>query len=215
MERPRFDFGWPGLLLATAIVSSLWSFSGARELDVWFFELVPGVLGVTAIVLLARWFRFSGMTYLTLCIAFVFIATGARYTYAEVPVPQWINDILGGTRNHFDRLGHFVQGLTVGMIGREILRRRTVLGRRFGVPLLSVAISLAFSGFYELVEWWTVLIFYPDHGPEWLGMQGDPWDAQQDMSMALLGAIVAATLLAPLHDRSIRRVDPGGFPQAP
>jgi putative membrane protein len=133
----------------------------------------------------------------------VFISAGARYTYAEVPLPDWVDGILGASRNSFDRVGHFVQGLTVCLLAREILSRRTTLGRRCGLPVLSVAFALAFSAAYELVEWWTVLAFYPDEGPGWLGMQGDPWDAQQDMLMALLGALATATLLAPLHDRSM------------
>jgi len=195
-----------GLLVVTAVVSSIWSFVGARERDVWLFELVPGAVGVCGVVLLARRFRFSALVYVTISVAFVFIATGARYTYSEVPLAQWISERLDLSRNHFDRVGHFVQGLTVGLMTREVLLRQTTLGKRLGVPLLTVAFALAFSSLYELVEWWVVLLFYPAHGPEWLGMQGDPWDAQRDMLMALLGAIVATSLLAPLHNRSIRRL---------
>jgi putative membrane protein len=195
-----------GVLVVTAVVCSIWSFVGARERDIWFFELVPGLIGVCGLVVLARWFRFTDLVYLTITVAFVFIATGARYTYSEVPLAQWISDQLHLSRNHFDRVGHFVQGVTVGLMTREVLRRRTTLGRKLGVPLLTVTFALAFSSFYELVEWWTVLLFYPGSGPEWLGMQGDPWDAQRDMLMALLGAIAAVTFMVPLHERSLRRL---------
>lgn len=194
------------VLVMTAVVCSIWSFVGARERDIWFFELVPGAIGVCGLVVLARWFRFTNLVYLTITMAFVFIATGARYTYSEVPLVQWISDQLDLSRNHFDRVGHFVQGVTVGLMTREVLRRRTTLGRKLGVPLLTVTFALAFSSFYELVEWWTVLLFYPESGPEWLGLQGDPWDAQWDMLMALLGAIAAVTVMAPLHERSLQRL---------
>lgn len=196
------------ILVLTAVLSSSWSFWGAREFDVWCFELVPGVIGVCGVVLLARYFRFSTLVYVLISVAFVFIATGARYTYSEVPLAHWISNTLGWSRNYFDRLGHFVQGLTVGLMTREVLLRRTELGKKCGVRVLTVAFALAFSAFYELVEWWTVLAFYPGHGPEWLGMQGDPWDAQQDMVMALTGVIVAVTLMVPLHNRAIRRQSP-------
>ncbi len=199
-----------GLLVGTSIFATIWSFAGARELDVWAFELVPGLIGVFGIILLAKSFRFSRLVYVILCVAFVFIAAGARYTYAEVPLGHWIGDRFGLSRNHFDRVGHFLQGLTVGLMAREVLLRRTTLGKRLGVPLLAVSIAFTFSGFYELVEWWVVLAFYPDSGPEWLGLQGDPWDAQLDMLMALLGALGATTLLVPFHDHSLVRLDLAG-----
>ena len=137
--------------------------------------------------------------------AFLFTATGARYTYAEVPLAHWMINF-GDARNHFDRVGHIIQGLTVGLMTREVLLRKTTLGNRCGIPILTVSFALAFSALYELLEWWTVLAFYPDHGPEWLGMQGDPWDSQQDMMMALFGTTIATTLMIPVHDWSIRRL---------
>ena len=194
------------ILIITALVSSVWSFLGTRHLDVWFFELIPGVLGVCGIAVIGRWFRFSLLVYVVISLAFICIATGARYTYAEVPVAKWLGQMFGTSRNHFDRVGHFVQGLTVGLMTREVLIRTTTLSKRCGVIILSIAFALAFSAFYELVEWWTVLAFYAEHGPEWLGMQGDPWDAQEDMLMALLGVFAATILLSRIHDRSIHKV---------
>src|SRR5690606_20246422 len=132
-----------GVLAVTAVVCSIWSFVGATERDIWLFELVPGAIGVCGLFVLARWFRFTGLVYLVIAVAYVFIATGARYTYSEVPVADWISSRLDLSRNHFDRIGHFVQGLTVGLMTREVLRRRTTLGRRWGVPLLSVTFALA------------------------------------------------------------------------
>lgn len=192
------------LLCVTAVLSSVWSFIGARELDVWVFELLPGALGVVGVVWLSRRFRFSSMAYVAISVSFVFIATGARYTYSEVPLANWLQEVGGWSRNHFDRAGHLLQGLTVAMLTREVLLRTTPLPR-WAAGLVTVAFALAFSAFYELVEWWCVLLFYSEEGPEWLGMQGDPWDAQWDMTMALSGALTTVLVLFRAHDRSVQR----------
>lgn len=194
------------VLLATTVVSSVWSVSGARQLDVWAFELVPGILGVIGLAVIARRFQFSALTYLVITLAFVVIATGARYTYAEMPLFDWLKESLGLSRNHFDRVGHYFQGLTVGLMTREVLYRTTNVGRRWGLPILAVSFALAFSALYELVEWWVVLAFYPDTGKVWLGFQGDDWDAQWDMTMALAGALTSCVVLAGWHNRSLSKL---------
>jgi putative membrane protein len=192
------------LLITTAVAFGCWSFLGARKLDVWVFELVPGTVGVAGLVVLSKRFAFSALTYSLISVSFVIIATGARYTYAEMPLFDWLQDEFGTSRNHFDRFGHFFQGLTVGLMTREVLIRKTTIGRYWGVPILSVAFSLSFSALYELLEWWVVMVFYPDEGARWLGLQGDQWDAQWDMSMALVGSVTAVLPFAGLHDWSIR-----------
>mgnify|MGYP001822696540 CR=1 FL=1 len=206
MHRSTASRGPLVFLGVTAVLCSAWSIAGTTQLDVWAFELLPGLIGVCGLIFLARWFSFSTLVYCVITIAFIFIATGARYTYAEVPLADWVGDSFGWKRNSFDRLGHLVQGLTVGLMTREVLLRRTTLSPWCGVPILTIAFALSFSALYELVEWWTVLAFYADHGPEWLGTQGDPWDAQQDMAMGLSGAILATTFFAPFQDWSIRRL---------
>jgi putative membrane protein len=193
------------LLSATVVVAGGWSLAGAKELDVWVFELLPGIVGVIGLVVLSRHFTFSAMTCVVISVSFVLIATGARYTYAEMPLFNWLRDEFGSDRNHFDRVGHFFQGLTVGLMAREVILRKTDVGRTWGVRVLSVALALSFSALYELVEWWIVLLFYPQEGAAWLGLQGDPWDAQWDMSLALAGSLIAVLPLARLHDASIRR----------
>ncbi|HQU44684.1 MAG TPA: DUF2238 domain-containing protein [Pirellulales bacterium] len=128
-------------------------------------------------------------------------AIGAKYTYAEAPPGNWLRDAFGLDRNPFDRVGHFAQGFTPALIAREVLVRVGEVRRAWLVLLLSAAVPLAFSALYEIVEWGWVLAFYPDQGPEWLGMQGDPWDAQWDMFMALVGAAAALVCLGPLQSR--------------
>jgi putative membrane protein len=195
------------VLLAIAVVASLWSVSGARQLDVWAFELVPGILGVVGLAVIARWFQFSGLTYYVIALSFVFIATGARYTYAEMPLFNWLKDAVHLSRNHFDRVGHYLQGLTVGLMTREVLYRTTNVNRRWWLPILAISFALAFSALYELVEWWIVLAFYPESGASWLGLQGDEWDAQWDMTMALLGAVTSCIALAAWHNRSLNQLN--------
>lgn len=194
------------LLVGVAILSAIWSVIGTHQLDVWVFELLPGTIGVIGLVLIARKFRFSSLVYVVIAVAFVMIATGARYTYSDVPLFNWLQDVLHLSRNHFDRLGHYVQGLTVALMTREVLLRTSNLNRHRGVAILTIAFALGFSALYELLEWQCVVLFYPSSGPEWLGMQGDVWDAQWDMAMAFLGAITATYILFPLHDRTIGRL---------
>jgi putative membrane protein len=193
------------LLIATAVVAGLWSFSGAKELDVWMFELLPGIVGVVGLVVLSRRFTFSALACFLISVSFVLIAAGARYSYAEMPLLDWLWNQLGSNRNHFDRVGHFFQGLTVGLMAREVILRKASVGRRWGLPILSISFALSFSALYELVEWWVVLLFYAQEGAEWLGLQGDQWDAHWDMSMALAGSMTAAFALAGLHNWSVRR----------
>ncbi|NKQ13801.1 DUF2238 domain-containing protein, partial [Pseudomonas sp. SST3] len=129
---------------------------------------------------------------------------GGAYTYARVPAGFWVQDWLELSRNPYDKLGHFMQGLVPALLTREILLRLGFLepGRMLG--FLSVCVALAFSAFYELIEWWVALI--AGQGAEdFLGTQGDPWDTQSDMLMALLGATLSVTGLAGLQDRQVAR----------
>ena len=111
------------LLIATAVIAGFWSFSGAKELDVWMFELLPGIVGVVGLVVLSSRFTFSALTCFLISVSFVLIAAGARYSYAEMPLLDWLWNQLGSNRNHFDRVGHFFQGLTVGLMAREVIIR--------------------------------------------------------------------------------------------
>lgn len=192
-------------LTLVATLASLWSLTGTNQPDVWAFELVPGIIALAITVWVGRrYFRFSGLTYSIIGVSFVFIAIGARYTYAEVPLFHHLQQRFDWARNHADRAGHFLQGLTVALMAREGLVRATTLQRGTAISMFAIAFALAFSAMHEIVEWWVVMFFYPDSGPEWLGMQGDPWDAQWDMFMALIGACVAAFVLNGPQDRSIQ-----------
>ena len=194
------------LLLAVVLLATAWSLVKPADYATWLFEIVPGGIGVIVLVAISPRFRFSSLLYAVVAIHFVILAAGAKYTYAEMPLFNWLRDTLLLSRNHFDRVGHLFQGVTVALLAREILVRRTDVGRGCILALLSICTALAFSAFYELLEWWWVALFYPDQGPQWLGMQGDPWDAQWDMFMALCGAVLVVGTLSRLHDRSIQKI---------
>jgi putative membrane protein len=193
------------LLLITVVSATLWSVWRPNDIATWAFELVPG-LAATALLLWLGFsgrFRFSSVVYVVCALQFVILAAGAKYTYEQVPLFDWLRDTLHLSRNHADRLGHFFQGMSPTLVVRELLLRRTNLRRRWVAGCLAGSVALAFSACYEIIEWLWVVGFYPGKGPAWLGHQGDPWDAQADMLMALCGAIVAATLLARWQDRDI------------
>lgn len=191
-----------GLVCGAALV---WSLLGTGDVGVWAFEVLP--LGAVLVVFAVRmrWFRFTDLAYALLALFFVYQCLGGRYTFAEVPFPRAVTEWLGLERNPTDRIGHFLQGFVPAIVLREWLMRRRGMPAGGTLFWLTTGCCLAFSAAYELLEMWTVLLFYPDAGPEWLGMQGDPWDAQWDMTMALSGAIVAQLLLGRLHDRLIAR----------
>ncbi|NNJ65661.1 MAG: DUF2238 domain-containing protein, partial [Xanthomonadales bacterium] len=135
----------------------------------------------------------------------IVLMIGGHYTYAEVPLGDWVRDLTYGSRNNYDKLGHFVQGFVPAIVAREVLVRFEVVGRRGWLSLIIVCICLAFSAFYELIEWWVALL--SDEAAEsFLGTQGYVWDTQSDMFLALLGAILALVLLSRFHDRQLAHV---------
>ena len=191
------------LFLSIAAAAFVWSAIRPVDYGVWIFELSLGLVGVAFLVATRRRYSFSGLVYGLAAIHFVILACGAKYTYAEMPLFNWLRDAFHLSRNHFDRVGHLAQGFIPAMFVREFLRRTGGLKPGVLVGFLSVSVCLAFSALYEILEWWMVVGFYPTSGPEWLGMQGDPWDAQEDMLMALIGSTVAMLSLSSIHERSM------------
>lgn len=198
----------PGLRWLLVAVVGLLIWSGIRPYDyaTWIFELIFGLGGVIALVVTARRFRCSNLAYLLAGIHFAILSAGAKYTYAEMPLFNWLRDTLHLARNHFDRVGHFAQGFVPAIFARELFVRVAGVRPSRWLAFFVLCFCLAFSAFYELIEWWVVVLFYPTQGPAWLGMQGDPWDAHQDMLMALLGATAALLLLSRAHDRSMAKL---------
>ncbi|MCA8964065.1 MAG: DUF2238 domain-containing protein [Planctomycetes bacterium] len=199
---------FPSLAIFCVAVAA-WSFAGAGDKPTWAFEVLPLCTVMLVFAVRRHWFCFSDLSYVLLTWFFVIQCLGGRYTFAEVPFPKALMDLLGLERNPVDRIGHFFQGFVPAILLREWLIRRRGIPARQTLFWLVTGCCLAFSASYELLEMAVVLVFYPDAGPEWLGMQGDPWDAQWDMTMALCGAVTAQLLLSRLHAHSMARAEGG------
>ena len=190
-----------------ALVLGVLAWSGVHPADrfTWLMEVFPVLIGLPVLLLTARRFRFTTLVCALLAVHAVILMVGGRYTYAEVPLGFRMQEWFGFARNHYDRIGHFAQGFVPAMVAREILVRRSPLARSRWLPFVVVAFCLAFSAFYELIEWWTALAT-GTAATAFLGTQGDPWDTQWDMCWALIGAVSALVLLSRLHERALRRL---------
>jgi len=195
----------PLILLAATGLVLLWS--GIRPFDrvTWWLEVAPVLIGAPLLIATFRSFRLSPLLYRLLFLHAVILMVGGHYTYARVPIGFWAQDLFDLSRNHYDRIGHIAQGFIPAILAREILLRRSPLRRGKWLFVLVVSVCLAFSAFYELTEWWAALIGGAS-ADSFLGTQGDIWDTQWDMFLALLGAISAQLLLGRVHDRSMAGV---------
>ena len=199
-------------LLLSLLAILIWSGIEPHDRFTWFLEVAPVLIGVPILIYIWPRFRLTPLVYTLLWIHAVILMVGGKYTYAEVPLGFWLQDTFGFARNHYDRIGHFAQGFIPAMLAREILIRKSPLRGSRWLPFVVVSICLAFSAFYELIEFWTALV--AGGGAEaFLGTQGDVWDTQWDMQMALVGAIVALVALSRLHDRELERM--GLLPRVP
>jgi putative membrane protein len=182
-----------------------WSWIEPHDRFTWWLESVPVVIGVPIVMVFQKRFPFSTVLLVLLWLHCVILVTGGHYTYARVPLGEWAKDWFGWSRNHYDKLGHFAQGFVPAILTRELLVRTSPLRGSRWLGFLTVCVCLAFSAFYELIEWFTA-VMSGAAADDFLGTQGDPWDTQTDMLMALIGAILAIGLLSKRHDRSIARV---------
>jgi putative membrane protein len=168
----------------------------------WWMEVAPVLIAAPVLVATYRRFPLTSLLYVLICVHALVLIAGGAYSYARVPLGFWLQDVLALERNPYDRIGHFVQGFVPAMIAREILIRGGSIAGRTMVGFLSLCVALAFSAFYELIEWWAALAL-GQGADEFLGTQGDPWDTQADMFLALLGAATSLAALSRLQDRQI------------
>ncbi len=177
----------------------LWSGIEPKDTLTWFLEVLPALIGALVLVSTYRSFKLTSVLYVLILVHCIILMVGGHYTYAEVPL---FDGLFGADRNNYDKVGHFVQGFVPAILAREILIRKQVVNGRGWLKLFVVSVVLAFSAFYELIEWWVALL--SGEGAEaFLGTQGYVWDTQSDMAMALLGAIAALLLLSKYHDRQL------------
>jgi len=190
------------ILLAAGVIGLVVSGIHPYDRSTWFLEVFPVLVGAPLLIATYQAFPLSPLLYRLLFLHALILMIGGHYTYAQVPLGFWVQDLFHLGRNHYDRLGHFAQGFVPAMLVREILIRRSPLGPGKWLFFLVVCVCLAFSAFYELSEWWTAVIM-GQAADAFLGTQGDPWDTQWDMFLALVGAVTAQLLLARAHDRAL------------
>jgi putative membrane protein len=197
--------GGPGLHIALlAAGAAVLAWSAYRPLDrfVWFLEVAPAIFGGLALIALYPRLRFTSLVYVLILVHAVILMIGGHYTYAEMPLFSWLRDEFGLARNYYDRLGHVAQGFVPAMIAREILVRQHVVRTRGWLFFVVCCFALALSASYEFIEWW-VAVASGTAADAFLATQGDVWDTQWDMFLALCGAVGAQLLLAAWHDRQL------------
>jgi putative membrane protein len=198
-----------GLVLVALVLAALvWSGIRPHDRFTWFMEVFPVLLGVPVLLATHRRFPLTPLLMVLLAVHAGILMLGGKYTYAEVPLGNWVRDAFGLARNHYDRVGHFAQGFVPAILAREILWRRSPLRGSRWLPFVVVSICLAFSACYEFLEWWTALAT-GEGATAFLGTQGDVWDTQWDMFLALVGATTAMLTLSRLHERQLRDLSRG------
>ncbi len=182
----------------------IWSAIYPHDYFTWCLEVIPALLGFMVLLLTRNSFPLTPLVYTLILIHCIILMVGGHYTYAEVPLFDWIKEIFNLERNNYDKVGHFVQGFVPAMIARELLIRKQVINGRYWLFFIVICFILALSAFYELIEWW-VALSSGDSAEAFLGTQGDIWDTQSDMGTALLGGIIAQLLLSKYHNRQLMK----------
>ena len=194
----------PNILLLAAMAPLLaWSAWEPYDRLTWWLETAPVFLGFAALFIAqARGWRFTWLVTILIGLHMALLTVGGHYTYARVPAGHWVSDWFGWQRNHYDRLGHLLQGFVPAMICREIFIRIRVIAHRGWLGFCVVCVALAISASYELLEWAAALLS-EEAAESFLGTQGDGWDTQWDMFLAFCGAVFAVLVMARVHDRAL------------
>ena len=193
-------------LLGLTLLLLIWSAINPFEYFTWFLEVLPAVIGVIILILTFHKFRFTNFVYTLIFIHCAILIIGGHYTYAEVPLFDWIQETFNQTRNNYDKVGHFAQGYVPAMITRELLIRKSVVNTTSWLNFIVVCIAMAISVTYEFIEW-AVSIGTGDGGDAFLGTQGYIWDTQSDMLYATIGAIIALIMFGRYHLSKIKKMN--------
>ena len=189
---------WLGLFFIVLI----WSGINPKNQFTWLLEVIPAIIGLVLMASSYKHFKLTPILYGFILAHCIVLMVGGHYTYAEVP---WFDNLFGSERNNYDKVGHFFQGVVPALLAREILLRKNVVNGKGWLNVFVVSICLAFSAFYELIEWW-VAVLSGENAEAFLGTQGYVWDTQSDMGIALLGAICSILLLSKVHDKQLKNV---------
>lgn len=206
MDQQRQSYKVPAILLMMLMGVVLWSVIHPADLFTWFLEMIPIPLALGFLIPTYRRFRLTNLAYFLIFFHAVVLLVGAHYTYAQVPLFDWIRDLFGLSRNHYDRVGHLMQGFVPAILTREILIRKSPLRQSRWLIPLTICVCLAISALYELFEWGTAELT-GTAADAFLGTQGDVWDTQKDMAFCLIGAILSLSLYR-LHDKQLARLMP-------
>jgi len=190
---------WLGIFFGVLV----WSGIEPKDRLTWVLEAGPAIVGLLVMAKTRISFPLTPLLYFWILLHCIVLMVGAKYTYAEVPLFDSIREIFGWERNNYDKVGHFMQGFVPALLAREILIRKNVVNFAGWRNFIIVSICLAFSAFYELIEWWAALLIGED-ADAFLGTQGYVWDTQSDMAWALLGALVCLIILKKTHDLQIK-----------
>jgi putative membrane protein len=195
------------VLLAIFFTVSTWSVYRPHDYFTWFLEVLPAMVALAVLAPTYPRFRFTNGVYCIILLHAIVLLVGGHYTYAQVPVGNWFRDHFHLSRNHFDRLGHFLQGFTPALVFRELLLRLRVVRRGYWLSFIVFAISMMVTALYELFEY-AVSAATGTAADAFLGTQGDPWDTQNDMLMCMIGTLTALIVFSRWQDRWIEKLEP-------
>ena len=193
------------LMLLIFSLVLLWSGIHPHDSFTWVLEVAPAILGVLVLLATGRRFRFSSFAYWVMLLHAVVLMVGGHYTYAEVPLFDWLREPMGWSRNNYDKVGHFMQGFAPAVVTRELLWRLDVVRKRGWLAFLTVCVCMAISAVYELIEW-LVAVLSRQAADAFLGTQGYVWDTQSDMLWCLIGAMSMLLLFGRLHQRAMAKI---------
>ncbi len=193
------------LWIVIYVLALIWSAINPKDYFTWFLEVFPALIGFVVLIATYKKFRLTKLLYILILMHCIILMVGGHYTYAEVPLFDWIRDFLGQERNNYDKIGHIAQGFVPAIIAREILKRKSVVNHSGWLNFFVICVCLAFSAFYELIEWW-VAISTGESAEAFLGTQGYVWDTQSDMALALFGAVLSLAVFSRIHDRQLEDI---------
>jgi putative membrane protein len=189
--------------ITTFWIVLIWSGIQPKDYFTWFLEVAPALIGFGILAATYSKFRFTTLSYVLILLHCIILMVGGHYTYAEVPLFNWLRDVFDLGRNNYDKVGHLAQGFIPAILAREIFIRKSVINGAAWRNFLIVCFCLAVSAFYELIEWWVALLS-GESAEAFLGTQGYVWDTQSDMGLALMGALLSLVLLGKWHDRQLK-----------
>ncbi|KAJ50766.1 putative membrane protein [Clostridium tetanomorphum] len=192
-------------LIISIIIILIWSGINPFDSFTWFLEVLPALIGGTILVIIYSKFKFTTLVYILIWIHGIILIVGGHYTYAEMPLFNWLKDTFNLERNYYDRLGHIAQGFIPAIVTREIFIRKNIVSKKGWLGFIIVSICLAASASYELIEF-AVAKFTGTAAEAFLGTQGDVWDTQWDMLFALVGSILSLVILSKYHDEQLERI---------